>query len=70
MPNDPPILIAKLLLTVRADGTLEVTGNVEDYDYAVAMLDGAKAAIKQHCSTTPKAKVIVPAAYTPFQRLT
>lgn len=70
MPTDPPILIAKLVLTVQADGTLHVTGNVEDYHYAVAMLDGAKEAIKQHCTTTPKAKVIVPADYTQFQRLT
>jgi hypothetical protein len=70
MPQEPPILIAKLVLTVQADGTLHVTGNVEDYAYAVAMLEGAKEAVKQHCTTAPKAKVIVPADYTQFQRLT
>lgn len=70
MSTVPPILIAKLVVSVEADGTLHVTGNVEDYDYAVAMLDGAKDAIRQHCTTTPKAKVIVPADYTQFQRLT
>jgi hypothetical protein len=66
---EPPILIAKLVISVQADGTLHVTGNVEDYQYAVAMLDGAKDAIKQHCTTMPKAKVIVPAPYTQFQKL-
>jgi len=65
----PPIIIAKLVITAQADGTLHVTGNVEDYNYAVAMLDLAKDAIKQHCTTTPKAKVVVPADYTQFQRL-
>ena len=70
MSQDPPILIAKLVISVQADGTLHVTGNVENYEYAVAMLDGAKDAIKQHCTTTPKAKVIVPAPYTQFQTLT
>jgi hypothetical protein len=53
-------VIAKIEICVRRSGAMSTAGSIEDEAYALAVLDHAKDAIRQH-HARKRAKLIVPA---------
>jgi hypothetical protein len=58
-------VFAKIEITVRRNGAMSTAGSIEDLNYALAILDHAKDAVRQyHARKRPMDGIIVPAKDT------
>lgn len=68
-PSDPhgERIVAFLKISIRRNGSMSTEGNIGDLKFALAMLDHAKDAVRQHHARIESGKrVIVPAHDTPL----